>query len=831
MKWTERAERPPWWGELAADLRIAIRSLLRNRTFSVITILTLAVGIGANTAIFSVVEGVMLRPLPYPNADRLVRVATAAAPRTGLVEIPFSAAGFSHFAEHNRSFEAFGGYLESGTRWRVPLLGDGPPQEVVRTSIQVSALEVLGVAPEVGRLPTREEDLMDPVAPVVLLSHDLWSSRFGSDPSVVGRTITLRDWSAEVIGVMPRGFDFPSPEVDVWTLGRLRTGSPDVAEHSWGAIARLAPGVTIEEATADAERLIAGFDALAYSPERREGMFSGRAIVRPLLDEVVGEARLPLLIALASAGFVLLIVCTNVMSLMLVRSESKSREHSVRLALGSGRGRLIRYIMTEVGLLTAVGTVVGVGLAIVGTHVLVSMGPANLPRLDEVRIDSTVFVFTIVTSLLVGVLAGLLPAVRASGNKALPSLRAGGSGTSNGRGRNRALSGLVVAQMAVALVLLVGSGLMVRTFQRLHDVDPGFDADGVLTFRLTPPSVARYRGDAGVDFSQFVFPLRERIAGLPGVISVGATSSLPLTGVVGEPGGTLGPVEVEEFPAQEGGLRPNFLTKRSTPGYFEAMGIPILEGRGFVDSDFSADYSRTAFIISASVKRRYWPNESAIGKGLKWGRLEGPVVGVAGEVHHRSLGLPPDEIIYSAQIGNDLMVAVRAAGDVDLLVPAIRQLVAEIDPEVQVTRAHSLNGILGESLSRTSFVMTLLALAAAIALTLAGVGVYGVLSFVTRLQTKEIGVRMALGADPTRVWGIVIRRGLTLTALGALLGLAASVPLGRALDSLLYEVSPLDLPSQIGACSALVGIAVVSSFIPAVRAARTEPAVALTAEG
>ncbi len=812
-------------------MRLASRALARNRGFAIVTILTLAVGIGANTAIFSVVRGVILKPLPYPDADRIVRVATAAAPQTGLAEFPFSAAGFWHFAQNNRSFEAFGGYLARGTRWRVPLLGDGPPQEVVRTAVQVAALGVLGVTPHLGRLPTREEERMDPIAPVVLISHGLWSDRFGSDPSVIGRTITLRDWSAEVIGVMPEGFDFPVPEIDVWTLGRLRPGSDDVAEHSWFAIGRLASGVTIEEATAEAEALIAGFDELAYRPQQLAGLFSGKAIVRPLKEDVVGGARLPLLIAFGTAVFVLLIACGNVANLLLVRSASRSQEHAVRIALGSGRGRLIRYIMTESGLLALGGGAVGIGLAYLGTRMIVTAAPTSIPRLNQIGIDTTVLLFTVVVSVAVGLLFGLLPALRASSEKTLPALRAGGRGSTMDRGKNRVLSGLVVAQMALALVLLVGSALMVRSFQRLHAVDPGFETEGVLTFRVTPPSPIRYRGADGVDFGQFFYPLLERLAGLPGVASVGGTSSLPLTGVLAESGGTLGAVQIDEFPVPDGELRPNFLTKRTSPGYFETMGIPILEGREFRRDDFVPDYSGTAFIISASVKRRYWPNETALGKRLTWGRMNGPVVGVAADVHHESLGLEPDEIVHSAQIGRNLMLALRTVGDPDRLVPAIRAEVAAIDPEVQVTRIQTMDTILGDSLSRTSFTMTLLALAAGIALFLGSVGIYGVISFVVSQQTTEMGVRMALGAEPSAVRNLVMWRGASLAGLGALIGLAGALPLGGVLEALLFEVSSLDLRFHVGAWLLLMGVSVASSLVPAQRAASTSPAVALRADG
>ncbi len=761
-----------WLYDLGQDVRLAFRTLRKDRAFAAVTVLTLTVGIGANTAIFSVVEGVLLRPLPYPDADRIVRVAAQALPQAEVPEVDFSDGGYWHFVNNNRSFEAFGGY--SAMTQRFPLVHDGPPQEVDVGFVTAAAFEVLGMQPQVGRLPTLEEGLRLPVF-LALISHGLWVNRYGSDPSIIGRTVQLENATFEVIGVMPEGFDFPTPQIDVWTLRGLNPESENVRQHRLLAIARLAPSVTIDAAVDDAEALIAGFDEVGYDPERLSNLFSGRAIVRPLKDEVVGDARAPLLILLGTAVCVLLIACSNVANLLLARAESRTRERAVRIALGSGRGRLIQYIMMESALLALAGGVCGIGLAYVGTQTLVSAGPASIPRLDEIGINGTALLFTTVVSVAAALLFGLLPAARAGSGRALTALRDGGMGSTIGRGRNRARGGLVVAQMALALVLLVGSGLMVRSFQQLRSVAPGFDAEGVITFGLAPLG-GKYRdpdlldGRGAREMALFYDPLLERLADVPGVTSVGAVSGLPLTGSTDMIG-----FQIDEFPTPEGEPRPNFLFKYTTAGYFETMGIPIHEGREFIRDE----HRETAFIISESVKRRYWPNESALGKQITFVGT-GRVVGVAGDVHDTGLETPAEPTIYVSWIRQQrqMMIAVRTAGDPNLFVPAIRVAVAEVDPDVPIARLQSMDDILGDSLNRTSFTMWLLLLAAGIALFLGTVGIYSVISYIVSQRTSEIGVRMALGAASERVGGMILMQGMRLAGAGVVIGLLAAAAMG-----------------------------------------------------
>lgn len=816
-----------WLGELVYDTRLAVRALLKSRGFTAVTLLTLSVGIGASTAIFSVVHGVLLSPLPYANVDRIVRVSTEAVPPTGLEELPFSQAGYWHFVENQRSYEAFGGYSEARRNY---LSGDGATQDVSVAGMSVDAFEVLGMLPQAGRLPTREEERSH--ARVLLISHDLWVARFGSDPTVIGRPIAS-DWQAEVIGVMPEGFDFPSPDVDIWVPTRLDParravvgilGAP-VVEHTWLAIGRLRPEVSINDAILDAESLIAGFEDLGYEPQLLSGLFSGKALVRPLKEEIIGGATEPLMIALGTVLFVLLIVCSNVASLLLVRSESRVQEQAIRIALGSGRRRLIQYVMLESAVLTVVGCIGGIGLAHVMTRALIAAAPPSIPRLSAIGIDSTALFVALSAAFVVGSLIVLVPAARAGSRRALASVRAGGGGSTTRRERFRVMEGLVVAQTALALVLLVGSGLMVQSFQALRSVDAGFDPERVLTFSVTV-GIGQDRRPEG-----FYFPLLDRLGAVPGVLSVSGTESLPMTGIMREAGSTLGPLMVDEFPGAEGELRPNFLVKRTMPGYFSTMGIPILEGREFTREDFSPGFTATAFVISASMKRRYWPDGSALGKRLTWGRMNGPVVGVVGDVHHLGLEAPAEEIVHTAQfIGRTMTMVLRTAGDPDRVMPGIRAALVAYDPEVPISRVQAMDDIVADSFSRTSFTMALLLVAGIVALFLSSLGVYGVISFVADRRSPEMGLRLALGASPDRVRRIVVSRGVALAAVGIGFGLLGSVALSKVLSSLLFGVSPIDGGTLASAALLLLAAATGSCVVPARRAAQTPPAVALRAE-
>lgn len=644
------------------ELRTAVRSLLKAPGFAAVTVLTLAVAIGANTAIFSVVDAVLLRPLAYPEAERVVTVAAMTRPRPGTEggELPFSDRGYWHFVENNRTFDQFGGYASATIQWA--LTSEGPPTQLNVAAMTASAFEVLGVAPQRGRLPTEEEDVAGGPQ-VILLSNDLWRGVFGGSPDVIGRTVELNAESWEVIGIMPPGYHFPNPDIDAWITRRLDPTSQNFGGHHIQGIARLLPDATVESATADAESLIARFGEVGYGPTWFTGVFSGEATVRTLQEQVIGDAREPLLILLGTVLFVLLIACSNVANLFLVRSEARTRDTAVRVAMGSGRGRLIRFVLTESVLLGLAGGALGVILAWIGLEVLVSVGPPSIPRLDEIGLSGTALGYTAGLSILAGLLFGALPAFRTGTPRMLASLRDGGRSSTLGREEQRARNVLVVAQVALALVLLVGSALMVRSFQEIRSVDPGFDPDGVLTFGLSL-APARY-GDSPPEMLEGITrvydQLFEEIEGLPGVVATGGVNTLPLTG-----GGARLTTQVEEFPTPEDEFPPVFSIRRATPGYFEAMGIPLVEGRTFDDRDHQERLG--TLIMSEGVKERFWPNSTALGKRMQTAGAPATSVGVVGDVHDTSLETEAEQFIYKPVLDSigggvaSMSVVVRTEG-------------------------------------------------------------------------------------------------------------------------------------------------------------------------
>jgi predicted permease len=805
------------------EVRFAIRSLRKAPGLAFVVVSTLAVAMGANTAIFSVVESVLLRPLPYPDEGRIVRVAATtheSRGATGDRSNPFSDRGYWHFANNNRSFDKLGAYVPGGRP--TPLTGDGSPRQVRLSSMTLSAFEVLGVYPELGRLPTPEEDA--PGGPsVVLLSHDLWVSQYGADPAILGRTLNLNGEPREVIGVMPAYYDFPTPDVEVWAPFRLDPASTNFGGHYLWGIARLAPGVTIEAATADARSLVARFGEVGYDAGWFEGLFDGGAVVRPLRDVIVGDAREPLLIVFGTVGFVLLIACSNVANLLLVRAETRRRENAVRMALGGSRARLARHVFMESAWLAFLGGAAGVLLAYVATDALISIGPASIPRLAEIEVSGAALAFTAAVSALAALLFGVLPALGSSSARTLGALRDGGRGSTLGRDRHRTRHALVMTQVALAFVLVIGSGLMVRSFDALRSVDPGFSADGVLTFDVLPLPT-KYQSPEAV--AQLYDRLVERLEAVPGVTRAGAIDWLPLRGLVFN-----NTAVIEEFPPAEDAFPPLFEVRRTTPGYFDAMSIPVVEGRAFASDDHTRRLG--SIIISRSVKDTYWPTTSAIGKRVSLYDTQMQVVGVVGDVHHRGLDDPADRFMYLPMLNaagrglGEMTLTVRASVEPLSLVSAIRGAIAELDPDLPMANVRSMQSVLDDSVSRTSFTMSLLVIAASIAIFLGSVGLYAVLSYVVSQRVPEIGVRLALGASPGAVRGMVLSQGMRLVVVGVLLGLVAALAMGRLLAAQLYGVDPVDPVTLVAAAAIFVAVAMLASFVPAARAAGTAPVDAL----
>jgi predicted permease len=802
------------------DVRYATRLLRKQPGFTLAAVLTLAFGIGATTTIFSVVEGVLLRPLPYPDEGRIVRVGATnfASPGSAM---PFSPRGYWHFFNNNRSFQKFGGFLLPRTL-PYPLTGDGPPLQVATAAMTAGAFDVLGVFPELGRLPTPEESV--PRAPsVVLLGHDLWTTRYGTDPSILGRLVDLNGTRRQVIGIMPSSFDFPAPHVEAWIPLQLDRASTVFQSHSIGAIARLKPGVTIEAATDDARRMVAGFGELGYGPNWFKNILTGNAIVQPLREEIVGDVRQPLFIVLGSVGFVLLIACSNIANLLLVRAEARRQESAIRVALGSGRARLLRQMLVESAVLACLGGAAGVVLAYAGIRVLVAVGPASIPRLDDIGINTVALAFTACVSLVSGLLFGVLPALRASSTPVMVALRDGGRSAGSAGARQRTRNALVITQVALAFVLVIGSGLMVRTVQALRSVNPGFSAEGVLTFEVRPLRT-KYPGPDAV--AQFYDRLIERLGAIPAVTQAAAVDGLPLTGHWNN-----SVALIEEFPPAEGALPPGFEVRRATPGYFEAMQIPLIEGRTFTAEDHTQ--RSPSVIISNSVKARYWPDKSALGKRIDIGKLTARVVGVVGDVHNASLDEPAEQFLYLPMLDASgrgvqaMLVTVRTGVEPLGLVSTIRSAIAEVDGDLPMANVRSMRSIISDSMSRSSFTMSVLVIAALVALFLAAVGIYGVLSYVVTLRTPEIGIRLALGASPSGVRRIVLSQGVRLATAGALIGVVGAIALGRVTGALLYSVSPLDPVTLVATAAIFLSVAVLASLLPATRAARTAPADAL----
>jgi putative ABC transport system permease protein len=817
------------------DVRHTVRSLARSPGFVVTTVLTFALAIGATTAIFTVVDAVLLRPLPFPDADRLVRVTVRTVPQAGVVEgveMPFAELGFFHFVNNNRAFARFGGAdVFAGTNgleeWS--LTGRDRPYPLTLARMTASAFEILGVPPQLGRFPTAGEDV--PGGPrLVVLSDALWRRVFGADPAIVGRQVQINDRPWEVTGVMPASYAFPRPDVDVWIPFQLNAASRNQNRPSIDGIARLAPGETIESATADADRLIAGFGAIGYDVAWTRDVFTGKAHVRTLKEDLVGDSRRPLLILLGTTGFLLLIACSNVANLFQVRADSRMVDAAVRIALGSGRRRLIQYLLTEGAVLGLLGGAVGTLLAFGGLSALKAMAPASLPRLSEIGINGTVLALTALLSLVAGLLFAMLPALRTRAPGIISSLRDRRRVTL-GRDRHLARNALVVAQVALALTLFVGSTLMIRSFAALHAIDPGFDPSHVLTLRVSPGTARHPTAEA---VARFYDELLAGLRALPGVTATGAALFLPMTGGIGGLGGPFLGAGIEDFPRAPGDPMVTFVYRRATPGYFEAMGIPVIEGRTFTPDDHQRRLG--TLIISKSIKDRYWPGTSALGKRLAIAGPPATIVGVVGDVHDTRLDAPVEPVVYKPLLDatggtvRAMTLTIRTTTDPEQLIPAVHRTLQALDPDLAVDDVRPMQSVVGDSLSRTSFTTTILTLAAGIALFLGAIGIYGVMAYGVVQRTGEIGVRQALGASRATVVRMIVREGMTMTGAGIVLGLAAALGLGRVLTSLLYGVAPSDIATLVGGAVVFMGVAALASVIPVARAVRMSPATALRGE-
>ena len=793
------------------DLRYAARVLRNTPTFTFVAVLTLALGIGANTAIFTVVDGVLLRPLPYRDASQLVMVFVDLTGRGGPAREWTGPANQADWTTRTQVFQD----VATIRGWSATLTGGDLPESFDGEQTTFQYFDALGVTPELGRLFTRADDI--PNAPrVVVLSHRVWRDRFGSDPGVIGRMVNVSGEPHEIIGVLPASFH-PVQVADaaLWRPLRWNLTNPprDVAfAHT---IARLAPGVTLDRARAELK-------VLAQQLEREHPATDhGKGINPiPLRDAVIGNVRTPLLLLLGAVGFVLLIACVNIANLLLARASSRVRELAVRRALGADRRRILAQMLTESLLLAAAGGVLGLLAGVWGVSALKAIAPAGTPRLDDVSLDPRVLLFVAAITIGTGLLFGIVPALHASRDEMAPALKEGGRGQL-GDGGSRARRALIVAELALALMLLVGGGLLLRTFAALQQTDLGFNPDRVLTGFVLPPA-AKYKTPA--ERSAFYDRLLERVSALPGV-TIGSLSS-----VIPQGGDSDTDFVIEGRPRAERSDQALITWYRDVSAtYFSAMQIPLRRGRLF-----AAGESAPAAVVNETFARRYFPGEEAIGKRLGFGDDRWfTIVGIVGDVKVRGPREPARVeayVPYWQQPEAGTNVVLKTAIDPASLIEPLKRAVKEVDPSVAVASPETMDGLIGEANSAPRFYAMMVATFAGLALVLAAVGIYGVMSYSVAQRRAEIGVRLALGAGERQIFSLVLGDSLKLTLIGLVIGTAAALAVSRSMQSLLFGVRQTD-PLTYGLTAvALVLVAIGASYVPARRAMRTDPLTALRSE-
>ena len=807
--------------QLLQDLRYAIRMMVSNRGFTAVAVLALALGIGANTVIFSVVNAVLLRSLPFPEPGRIVMVFESDLKKQSREAI--AGANFVDWRGQNQVFENIATYRQD----TFSLTGGDRPERAWGVVTTASLFPVLGVKPILGRV-FQPDDENRGSGRVAVISQSLWERRFASDPNVVGQKLTANGEPLTIIGVMPALFRFPE-ETDLWIPPRQSVPEhvlrPTVNmatnrdSHYLDAIASLKPGVTLEQARADMNAV-----ALHIQEQNPGEMDRGVSLVT-LREYQIGDIRPTLLILFGAVGFVLLIACANVANLLLARAATRHQEIAVRTALGANRLRLVRQLLTESLVLSVAGGGLGLLFAVWGIAPLTALMPANMPGAKDMRVDGKVLGFTLGVSLVTALVFGLVPALQATKSDLNESLKEGGRGGTAGAHRSRARSLLVVSEIALSLVLLIGAGLMIKSFIRLEQVNPGFETRNVLTMRLSLPAAQYPDGRRRAAFFQQVV---ERIGALPVAQSVAAISRLPLT-----PGNSSRSFEIEGSPNDSSGDGPSADYRVISSDYFQALGIPLLNGRAFTEQD-NGDAPPTA-IINETAARRYWPNEDPLGKRL---RIESDdpwmeIVGVVGNVKHVGLDSQSKAELYMPYLKDPwpfMTVVVRSASNPKILADAMRNEVWAVDKDLPVPDIKTMDDLLSGSVARRRFNMMLLGIFAAIALVLAAVGIYGVMSYSVTQRTHEIGIRMALGAKQSDVVKLVVGQGITLTLIGVGLGLAGALALTRVLASLLFEVGTTDPATFIAISILLTGVALGACFVPARRAAKVDPMIALRYE-
>jgi predicted permease len=840
----EQKSREAWqWPALEsilADLKFVLRRLRKSPGFTVTVLLTLAIGIGANTAVFSVLNSVILKPLPYPEPDRLVSLNLDAPGAEGLASfesgLRLSGSMYFTFSEHNRTFQSLGVWRPGTSN----VTGFAQPEEVHAVNMTDGVLETLGVPPLIGRwLSAADYDPKN--ANNIMLSYGYWERRFGGDRSVIGRSLMVDSRQRTIIGVMPRGYRLVDQEFDILTPMGLDPHNEPLAGFAYQGIGRLKPGVTIARADADVARLIpVWMDSWTNGPGSDPHWYKVWRIMpafRPLKQEVIGDVSKLLWFVMATIGVVMLIACTNVANLLLVRAESRQQELAIRAALGAGRARIVRELLVESLALGLIGGLFAIVVAHEGLRLLVAIGPADLPRLTEISLDARSLIFTLLLSVFSGLFFGAIPAIKYAGARVRNVFSGAARTASAGRDRQRARKTLVVAQVAMALVLLVSAVLMIRTFWRLRNVDPGFsDAQHLQTLRISVPD-SLVSDQIAVTHLQNA--IADKLAAIPGVTSVGFAEAVPMEGI--------DPMWDEirfEDKSDNHDHPPLRLFNYVSPNYFHTMGTRIVAGRDFTWIDVYG--LRPGIILSEGFARSLWGSPAAaIGKrgrqftGMPWQE----VVGVVQDVHHNGVSADPPAIVYwPAMIANPYMkntihaprsvtMAIRTSrAGTESFLAELQQAVGSVNASLPLASVRTMQEIYSKSMARTSFTLVMLAIAGSMALLLGIIGIYGVISYAVSQRTREIGIRLALGAQKSGLKWMFVRSALVLTGIGVVIGVCAAAGLMQLMKSLLFGISPLDPFTYIAIPLVLVASAALASYLPARRAASVDPVEALRAE-
>ena len=807
------------------DVRYGARALGRQPTFAAIAILTLSLGIGANAAIFSVVNAVLLRPLPWGEPDRAVMIWSrwTSFDKTWVSE--------GEVLDYRRRSQALAEVAAWG-EGQVNLTGDGEPERVSAASVTANVFSTLAVGPAIGRTFTAQEDV--PNGPdLVVLGHALWTRRYAQDPATIGRSILINGRPHQVIGIMPHGFllptDFQNPQPSqLWVPLRMNLASTDHGNHGLYAAGRLKPGATVQQASDELHGIARAMTAEGFYPVQMQ--FD--TVVLSLTDEVVGDVRRAVWLLFGAVAFLLLIACANVANLLLARAEGRQREIAVRAALGAGGARVVRQLLTESLVLTTVAAAVGLGLAFTGVRFLAWWNPANIPRVAEVSLDLRVLGFTAVVALVTSVLFSLVPALRALRVDLNDSLKDGSQSASSGAGRQRFRAALVVVEMALAVVLLVGAGLTLRSLWALQRVQLGFEPSNVLTMRLSLPAASYAQPEQVVQFYERIV---EAVRQLPGVRIAGAVRALPLGSTIGDFG-----LRIEGY-VPPPGTNPKGDWQIATDGYLEAMGERVIRGRTITPAD-TTDAQLVA-LVNEEMVRRYWPNQDPIGRRLKIGgdpqRPWVTVIGIVADVRHNGIADVVKEKFYvphrqwHRSVGNairSMTLVVKSGQDPATLAGPIRQQIRALDPNLPVADVRTMSDVVGATLSTPRFTGVLLGTFAALALILSAIGIYGVLSYVVSRRTREIGIRVAIGAQRAQVLRLILRSGLSLALAGVVIGIAVAAAASQLMRGMLHDVQPMDPFTFLAAIVLLSSIAALASLVPAWRASRVDPVVVLKGE-